>query len=261
MFTYNINPVLVHMGPLEIRYYAIVYVFGFLLVYYIFHKKRESLSLSKEKVESLVLYIMLGTIIGARLGHVFLWEPAGYFQSPLKIFAIWQGGMSFHGGLIGVLLAAWFFCRKNKVSLAKIADASVIQVAFVLALGRVANFINGELYGTMTNVSWCVNFPAADGCRHPYQIYAAISWLMCAFVLVEIKKLKSMSDSKDGFLFWCFILLFGISRFVVDFFREDPQLFGLSMGQYLSTVMVLIGSYVLWRYYKNTHIVVNYHRH
>lgn len=247
MFVHNINPTILHIwGPFEIRYYGLVYVLGFLLVYYILNKRRDELKLTKAEVESLVLYIILGVVIGARLFEVFIWEHNYYLAHPLEIFAIWQGGMSLHGGIAGVLLAGYLFCKKKKLSLAKLADIVIIPAVFILAIGRIANFINAELVGTITNVPWCVVFPGYDGCRHPVQLYGALGRFILFGYLVALKKIKRW---KDGFLFWNFVLFMGIGRFFCDFLRDDPRWLGLSMGQYLSLVMAAVAGYILLRYY------------
>ena len=249
MFIHNIDPVFFNIGPLEIRYYALLYVLGFLIIWYILNKRKQELGLTKEQVESFVLYIILGVIIGARLFEVFIWEPMYYFAQPWKIFALWEGGMSLHGGLIGIALVCYYFCKKHKIELAKIADILVIPGVFVLALGRIANFINGELVGTVSNVSWCVKFPYYEGCRHPVQIYAALGRFLLGSYLIVLKKIKKW---KNGFIFWNFVLFMGIGRFAIDFLREDTRVIGLSMGQYLSLMMVLVSGYVLWRYYRKS---------
>ena len=249
MFMHNINPVLLNIGPLEIRYYGLVYVIGFLLVYYILNKRKQELKLTKQDVESFLLYIILGTIIGARLLEVFIWGPSYYLANPLKILAIWEGGMSLHGGLIGVALVCYYFCKKHNIKIAKIADILVVPAVFILALGRIANFINGELVGTLTNVKWCVKFPDYKGCRHPVQLYGAAGRFLLFGYLLTLKKIKKF---KDGFLFWNFILFMGIGRFFIDFLRDDARVLGLNMGQYLSIVMVIVAGYVLIKYYKKS---------
>lgn len=190
---------------------------------------------------------MIGVILGARLVHVLFWEPAYYLANPLEILAIWRGGLAFHGGLVGVIIGVGYFCKKNNVSIAKVADTLTIPAVFALGLGRIANFINGELWGTVTNVEWCVYFPEAEGCRHPVQIYSALKrWIIGGILLLLARK-----EHKDGFIFWMFVTLFGIGRFFIDFIREDTLYFGLSMGQIWSLGMVLVGLYVLWTYYKS----------
>jgi len=246
MFIHNINPTLLNIGPFEIRYYGLVYVIGFILIYYFLMKKRKELNLEQKDIENAVLYLILGVIIGARLFQ-FIWNPSYYISNPLEIFKVWKGGMSLHGGVAGVFVVGYFFCKKHKISFGKIADIVVLPALFALALGRIANFINGELVGTVTNVSWCFKFPSYEGCRHPTQLYGAAGRFILLGALVWMDKLK---EWKDGFLFWNFIFWMGLGRLIIDFLREDPRIWGLSTGQYLSLVLVIIGGYVLWKYYK-----------
>ena len=246
MFVHNIDPTLLHLGPFEIRYYGLVYVIGFLLAYYFLNKKKKDLNLTKDDVESYILYLMISVIVGARLFEVLFWEPGYYFSNPIKILAIWEGGMAFHGSLVGVVLVTYFFCKRKKSSFAKLADIIVIPAVFALALGRIANFINGELWGTVTNVSWCVKFSAADGCRHPSQLYGALKRFIIFGVLLALNRKKH----KPGFLFWIFIFLMGVGRFFLDFVREDLRFLGLSLGQYFSLAMVIISLIVLAKYYR-----------
>jgi len=252
-FIHNINPILVSLGPLEIRYYGLVYVIGFLAIYLslLYYSKKKIIKLTRDEVEWFSIYLILGVVIGARLFEVFGWSFASgdifyFLRNPLKIFAVWEGGMSLHGGIIGIVLAGYLYCRKKKISLAKMADLLVIPAVFVLALGRIANFINGELVGTITNLPWCFKFPGFEGCRHPVQLYAAAGRTLLGGYLLLINR----KNHKNGFLFWIFVVLMGIGRFFCDFLRQDPRFLGLSFGQYLSIVMIIAGVYVLFRYYK-----------
>jgi phosphatidylglycerol:prolipoprotein diacylglycerol transferase len=252
-FIHNINPVLLNLGPFEIRYYGLVYVIGFLVIYFAlkYYSNKGILKLTKQEVESFALYLMLGVLIGARIFVVFGWsfllgDPLYYLMNPLKIFAVWEGGMSLHGGIVGILLAGYLYCKKKKLNLAKTADLLTIPGVFILALGRIANFINGELVGTITNLPWCFKFKNYNGCRHPVQLYAAAGRALLGGYLLLINKHKH----KNGFIFWIFITLMGIGRFFCDFVRYDPRLLGLSFGQYLSIVMIIAGIYVLIKYYR-----------
>src|SRR3989344_5785490 len=173
MFINNINPTLLHIGFLEIRYYGLVYLLGFILLYLFLNKNKDKISMTKDDIYNLIFYIFLGILIGSRALHI-LWELPYYISNPIKIFYFWEGGMAFHGDLIGTAIASYYFCRKKKISIAKLADIIVIPAVIVLALGRIANFINGELYGTITNAPWCVKFSDAEGCRHPAQLYSAL---------------------------------------------------------------------------------------
>ena len=245
MWTHNINPTLLSLGPFEVRFYGLVFVLGFLTLYFILKKKKESLGINNKQIDDFLFYAFIGMIVGARVFHVFVWEP-GYYLSHLgEILKIWKGGLSFHGGLVGGVLAGYWFCRKHSVSIAKMADLVVLPAAFFLALGRIANFINGELWGTVTNVNWCVVFPNAEGCRHPSQLYAAFT----RFVIFGVLYVIDRKEHKDGYLAWWFVILMGLGRIGVDFFRENARFLFLSMGQWLSVVMVVVGIWALRKYY------------
>jgi phosphatidylglycerol:prolipoprotein diacylglycerol transferase len=248
MYTHNIDPILLNLGPLEIRYYGLVYVLGFIIAFFVLdhYRKKGELKITKDDLYNLVIYIILGVVIGARLFEVIVWNPVYYLHNPLKIVAFWEGGMSFHGGLVGILVVGYLFCRAKKIKLAKLADLLTIPAIFILALGRIANFINGELWGTVTNVPWCVNFSGAEGCRHPAQLYGAGKRFLILFFLLFVNRKKH----KDGFIFWMFFFLFGIGRFILDFYRDNQRLFGLSMGQYLSLAMAVVGIIILVKYYR-----------
>ncbi|MBR9691612.1 prolipoprotein diacylglyceryl transferase, partial [Candidatus Woesearchaeota archaeon] len=217
--------------------------------WYVLNKKKQELKLTKKDVESFILYIILGVILGARLFEVLIWNPVYYFSNPLEIFAVWKGGLSLHGGLAGAALVLYFFCKKYNIKFLKLADILVLPGLFALAVGRIANFINAELVGTVTNAGWCVKFPGYEGCRHPVQLYASAGRFILLGYLAALKNIKKF---KDGFLFWNFILFMGIGRFITDFLRDDPRVLGLSMGQYLSIVMVIVAGYVLIKYYKKS---------
>ncbi|MFH1591762.1 MAG: prolipoprotein diacylglyceryl transferase [Candidatus Woesearchaeota archaeon] len=250
MINLDISPILLSLGPFQIRYYGLVYVLGFLLALFILFKakKKGRIDLDKDQIYNLIFYIILGVIIGARAFHIIFWNLSYYISNPIEMLYIWQGGLSFHGGVIGSLIATHLFTRKNKISLMRLADILVIPAIFVLALGRVANFINQEILGTISQVPWCVKFlNSIDpyNCRHPVQLYAAAGRLTAFFILLRFPKPK-----KDGFIFWNFVFLLGLGRVFLDFIREDIRYLGLSMGQYLSILMVIIGGYVIFKYYK-----------
>ena len=242
MFTHNFDPAFLSFGSFEIRYYGLVWVLGFLLVYYFLNKarKEERLEISKDNLESYMLYLILGVFFGARLFHVIFSEPSFYFSNPLKIFAFWEGGVAFHGGLVGALLVSYYFVKKHSISLLKLGDVIVVPMVLVLALGRITNFINGELYGVATDVSWCVNFPNISECRHPTQLYESLANFFIFGILFLNKK------RKEGTIFWMFVLLMGVTRFLISFLRVDVKFLSLSDGQYFSLVMIIIGVYFLW---------------
>jgi len=250
MYVHSINPVLLDFGPIEIRYYGLFYVIGFIITYYMasYLAKRKNLNISKDDIADLLLYAAAGMLIGARLFYVLIYNTGYYIANPLHIFALWEGGLSFHGALIGIAIAGYLFCKKKKLDFYTIADIIVVPAALALMLGRIGNFINGELYGRITNVPWAVKFPGAEGYRHPSQIYEALKNLSMFIILWNIKD-KNMPK---GFMFWLFITMYGGLRFVIEFFREPDQQLGFflgffTMGQILTAIMFIVGSIMLYR--------------
>ena len=245
MWAYSLDPVLLQLGFLQIRWYGVIYAFGFLLSLWFLLRYRGEIGLSKDEVYDFVFYLMLGVVIGARLFHVVFWEPSYYVRHPIEIFYGWQGGLAFHGGLVGALLVAWLYCTKKKIPFLKLADVLSIPAMIGLGLGRIGNFINKEIVGTVTNVSWCANF--GDGlCRHPYVLYSAAKRFMIAGLLYWLRQSFVLTE---GFLFWLMLFLLGVGRFFLDYVREDVRYYGLSVGQWMSLVMALIGGTVLlWKY-------------
>jgi phosphatidylglycerol:prolipoprotein diacylglycerol transferase len=249
MFVNNINPVLFKLGIFEIRYYGIAYALGFIIAYFFLRhyiKKGKLKGIEKSKIDDLILYLILGVVLGARLFYFIFYEPIQLLKSPLEFFMTWKGGLSFHGGLIGAIISIFLFCRKNKVHYLHLSDALVIPASLVLALGRIANFTNQELIGPVTNVPWCVQFTAVDSlCRHPYQIYASISHLILFFILIYIYN----NQKKEGTSFWSFIFIYGIFRLITDFWKEELIfILGMKMGQILSLAMIVFAlAYVIYK--------------
>lgn len=262
MFYHNINPVLLELGPFQIRYYGLFYALGFVIAYFLIYHlaKRKALSITKDDVADFLVYAIVGVILGARMVYVAVYNPLFYFQNPFEIIALWHGGLSFHGGLIGAIVASYLFCRRKKIDFYDLADIAVIPVALALALGRIGNFINAELYGRITNVPWCVDYSKnqfvqnlPSGCRHPSQIYASTKDLAIFAVLWFIKGKKL----PKGFMFWSFVTLYGLFRTPVEFFRAPDEQIGFifsyfTMGQLLSFPLFLLGLYMLFKL-KNKH--------
>lgn len=243
MLNHAIDPVLLHVGPLEVRYYGLIYALGFVMGYFmLLHlAKKRKIRISKDDASDLILWLLIGVVAGARLFYVLFYNLPYFWQNPFEIFFIWQGGLSFHGGLAGAIVAACLFCRKKKVELLELLDVMAIPAALALALGRIGNFLNGELPGTATNVAWCVNFPGVEGCRHPSQLYAAAKDF---FIFTVLWMLKDKNLPK-GTLAFTFLLMYSMLRFMVEFTRApDPQLgylaFGLTMGQLLNVGLFAI---------------------
>ncbi|PIZ50504.1 prolipoprotein diacylglyceryl transferase [Candidatus Woesearchaeota archaeon CG_4_10_14_0_2_um_filter_33_13] len=247
MWVNNLNPTLLHLGPLEIRWYGIIYVLGFFIsIWWLHHlNKKGKISLNSDQIWDLVFYLTVGVLIGSRLFEVF-WEPNYYLSNPLNFLKFWQGGMSFHGGFVGIVVAAWIYCRKHKLHFWRIADALSVPTIFALALGRIANFINGELAGRVFNGSWCVIFPHEDNlCRHPSTLYAAGKRFL---IFGWLYWLTFYQEFKPGFIFWNFVFWENLGRFIVDFYRQDVMYNNFTVGQWLSAIMVLVALYF---FYKN----------
>ncbi len=247
MWVHDLNPVLLNLGGLEIRYYGLVYVIGFILsiVWLMFY--RREIDLKKDEVYDFVFYLMLGVIVGSRLFHVVFWEPNYYLLEPWKIFFLWEGGMAYHGGLVGVVVAAYWYCKNKKISFLKVADILTVPGILALGLGRLANFVNGELVGRVTEVAWCVDF-GDESCRHPYVIYSALKRFAIGGFLWSLSSIKF----KEGLIFWSGILLMGIGRFVLDFYREDILYWSFSVGQWMSLAMIIVSLFVLVKNYSKS---------
>ncbi|HUL36981.1 MAG TPA: prolipoprotein diacylglyceryl transferase [Thermodesulfobacteriota bacterium] len=250
--TVHIDPILIELGPIRVSWYGLMYVFGFFASYVLvrYQMKKKDFGLSKLDVENLYFYLILGLIIGARLGYVLFYDLKMYLGDPLEIFAVWHGGMSFHGGLIGVLLVGILFSWKNKKSFWKIADLFIVTAPIGLGLGRIGNFINGELYGRVTQSPLGMVFPKGGPLpRYPSQLFESALEGGCLFLILWFLKDKKLPT---GGLLAVFLSLYGVFRFLVEFFREpDPQLgfvLGpLTMGQTLSAFMT-VGGIVLFVY-------------
>lgn len=244
MFYNNINPTLFNIGPFEIRYYGIIYALGFLIAYFFIYylAKKRNLNLTKDDVADFIFYLIIGTVIGARLFEIIFYEPKYYFSNPLEMLAIWHGGLSFHGGLVGAAIASYLYCAKKKIQFYDLADIVVIPLVLALFLGRIANFINGELVGRITNLPWCVKFRDYEGCRHPSQIYESLKNLVIFFVLWSIKDKKM----KKGLMFWSFVVMYSSLRFLIEFAKDPGNngfIMGLTMGQWLNSAMFIVGIY------------------
>jgi len=256
----NIDPILFSIGNFEIRWYGLMYIISF-LVGYIFIKKNlraKRAKINDEQYDALMFNILLGVVIGARLGYVIFYNLSAYLANPLRIFAVWEGGMSFHGGWIAVIILGFLFVKKNKLNFYRLADAVVPFAALGLGLGRIGNFINAELYGRVTDVPWGMVFPGSDGLpRHPSQLYQAFTEGFMLFIILQYLQRRI---TKDGLTFWLFVGLYGVFRFIVEFYREPDHHLGFvllhfTMGQILSIGMIIvsfIGLMLLEKKYANS---------
>lgn len=242
----QIAPEIVRIGPLPIRWYGMMYVLGFassyLLVLYRL-KKRPS-GITRAQIDDLFFYLILGLLVGARVGYAIIYNLPLYVRHPLEIFVLWHGGMSFHGGAIGTFLFGYWAMRRKGLTFTDVADLIVPTIPLGLFFGRIGNFINGELYGKPTDVPWAMVFPGAGPMsRHPSQIYEALLEGILLFVILWIYKDRR---KRAGDVLAVFLILYAIFRIFSEFFREpDVQigyLFGvISMGQVLSLAMLLLG--------------------
>ncbi len=245
MWVHHLTPVFLTLGPLEIRYYGILYALGFLFTYFFVKRfNAQKKLLRPEHLDSFFFWLVIGVVGGARVFEVLFYHPDYYVFNPLEILAIWHGGLSFHGGLAGAILVTFFFCRRHQYSFFRIADILVIPGAFALFLGRIGNFINGELYGKLTTLPWGVQFPGADGFRHPTQLYEALKNLALFGFLWSFSK----KNLKEGLLFAYFLIGYSTLRFFIEFLKEPETMFGLlTMGQALSLVTLVLGLLLLRR--------------
>ena len=257
MFTHpDIDPVAIPLGPLQIRWYGLMYLFGFAAGWFLARKRaaKPGSEWTKSQVDDFITFCVLGLVVGARLGYVLFYDLDSYLKDPLSVLQIWHGGMSFHGGLIGLCLVVWLFAHKHKKNFLQIGDFLAPLAPPGLFFGRIGNFINSELWGAPTSMPWGVVFPADPRAgrmpRHPSQLYEAG---LEGLVLFTILWIFSSKKRPDGQVTGCFLLFYGIFRFSMEFIRQpDPQLgylaFGwLTMGQLLSLPMVAAGLWLLLR--------------
>ena len=258
----NINPIAIDIGIIKIRWYAISYICGILLSWFLILKiiKIKKVKVSDKSVSDLISNCMIGIIVGGRLGYVIFYNPEYYINNLLEVFKIWNGGMSFHGGFIGVIIAVIYTSKSYKIPTMFFSDLISVVSPIGIFFGRIANFINGELYGKVTTHKFGMIFPKGGSSpRHPSQIYEAFFEGLLLFVILWLLMNISNFFDKKGLMTASFIFLYGVFRFFVEFFRE-PDLhigylyFNLSMGQILSLPMIIIGLYLINRFYKKSEI-------
>lgn len=254
LITYpQIDPIMFQIGPIKIRWYGMAYLVGFILAYFVLGQlvKRNVLRISKDALGDLIGWLALGVVLGGRTGWWIFYHKADptLIEKWYEPLAIWHGGMSFHGGLTGVLLVLFIWSKINRAPALNIADCLALVCPIGLCLGRIANFINGELVGRVSHVPWAMIFPGYTEPRHPSQIYEAILEGPALFIVVWA--MKTWKHRPDGLIAATFVVAYGLFRFIVEFTREpDPQLgyiaFGwLTMGQLLSIAIGLAGA-VWW---------------
>lgn len=256
MLTYpEIDPIAVSLGPLNIHWYGIMYLVGFGAAWGLgrYRTRRQTVAWNEEQFADLIFYGALGVLLGGRFGYVLFYNFDQFLENPLWLFAIWQGGMSFHGGLLGVILAVWIFARRSGLRFFELADFIAPLTPIGLGAGRLGNFIGGELWGRPSDVPWAMVFPRAGELpRHPSQLYEFALEGVLLFGLLwwfTVKPRPTMAASG------LFLLGYGVCRFVVEFFREPDLHLGfvalawVTMGQILCVPMMLLGGFLLWRAY------------
>ena len=255
MFINNFDPVAIQIFTLEIRWYSLAYIIGILFGWILSKKVFISDSNLKDKFDDFITFLILGIIIGGRLGYVFFYNFEYYFNNPADVFKIWQGGMSFHGGLIGVIIATIWFSKKNNQNAFDYLDIVSLVAPIGIFCGRLANFINSELYGIETNMPWAVKFVQVDNLfRHPSQLYEAIfEGIILFLILIYFRKKGFMKI--PGFISGLFLIFYSIFRFFIEFYRApDEQLgylfFSLTMGQIISFIFLMIGIYLIINKYE-----------
>ncbi len=248
-----IDPILVQLGPFAIRWYALAYVLGILLGwrYMIFLARRPPQSMTARDIDDFLVWATLGIVLGGRFGYVLFYRPGFYLENPLSALAVWQGGMSFHGGLLGVFVAMILFARSRKINWIGVADLVVCAAPIGLFFGRIANFVNGELFGRVSDVSWAMVFPHGGPLpRHPSQLYEAVLEGLVLFVVLAAFALGTKAPQRRGLLSGVFLTGYAIARMIAELFREPDAhlgfLFaGATMGQLLSLPLLLVGLYLI----------------
>ena len=245
------NPIALQLGPLAIRWYGLMYLTGFLAVLILGRyriKRGANAPISTQQLDDLLFYGVLGVVLGGRLGYVLFYKPDYYLLHPLEIFYVWEGGMAFHGGFVGVMAAMWLYVRKHGIRWLAVMDFLAPLTPIGLGAGRLGNFINAELWGRATDVPWAVTFPQHDLLpRHPSQLYQFALEGVVLFLLLWI---YSSKPRPTGAVSGLFLIGYGLFRFLVEFVRE-PDAFlaalplGLTMGQWLSLPMILIGVWLM----------------
>jgi phosphatidylglycerol:prolipoprotein diacylglycerol transferase len=249
------DPVALQLGPVAVRWYGLMYLLGFAAAFVLGRYRiaaRADAPWNPREFDDALFYAILGVVLGGRLGYILFYKFSDYLQAPLKIFAVWEGGMSFHGGLLGVVIALVLFARRRRKSALAIGDFAAPLVPIGLGAGRIGNFINAELWGRPTDLPWAMVFPHVDSRpRHPSQLY---EFALEGVVLFAILWLYSARPRPAGAVTGLFVLAYGVFRFAVEFTREPDSFLGflalgLTMGQWLSLPMILMGAGLMaWAY-------------
>jgi phosphatidylglycerol---prolipoprotein diacylglyceryl transferase len=246
----NIDPVFLRIGPVQLRWYGLMYMLSFIISFFVLRRyaKYRKLNLTTDDLYDLLFYLIIGVMVGGRLGYVLFYDLGSYLRDPLSIFAIWQGGMSFHGGFVGMILATIWITRKKGWNFWEIADLGSAVAPIGLGLGRIGNFINGELYGRASNAPWAMVFPEGGTTpRHPSQLYEVV---LEGVVLFFILRWVYRKNFYRGTVFWALLAFYGLFRFLVEFVREPDVQIGLDLGpftrgQELTFPMLVLGTVMM----------------
>ena len=254
MFINNFDPVAIEIFSLEIRWYSLAYIMGILIGWYLAKKFFINNNIYN-KFDDYITYVIIGLIFGGRFGYVLFYNFDYYINNPVDIFKLWQGGMSFHGGLLGVIITSIIFAKKNNDDVFEYLDIVALVSPIGIFFGRIANFINSELYGSITNVPWAVTFINIDNLpRHPSQLYEALLEGLVLFLILIY--FKNKFSNKPGLISALFLIFYSIFRFFVEFYRVPDEQLGfillnLSMGQVISLLFILSGVTLFYFKYEN----------
>jgi phosphatidylglycerol:prolipoprotein diacylglycerol transferase len=254
---WNIDPVLLYLGPLQIRWYGLLFAFGILAAYRVGVWSFEQAGGTGEDASRLLSYVVVGTVVGARLGHCLLYEPAYYLAHPLQILAVWRGGLASHGGALGIALAVWLFARRTGRNVLWLLDRVAVAAPVAGACIRVGNFFNSEIVGRPSTVPWAVVFARLDPYpRHPAMLYEALAYLVIFAGMLWLERFTQLRERPGALAGIVLLLVFG-SRFAIEFLKEPQETFEaalpLDMGQLLSVPAVLIGVWLLRTSFRRSH--------
>ena len=265
MIVHNFDPVLIDFGLFQIRWYSVAYILGIVLGWIYAIKIIKITSTNKYSYEAvktsdfddLIIYLVLGIVLGGRLGYVFFYNIEFYAQNFIEILKIWKGGMSFHGGLLGVVISTFIYCKNKKTNFYKFTDIVACAAPIGIFFGRIANFINGELFGKASSLPWAIIFPFGGNiARHPSQIYEALLEGIILFILINFFALKKNLLFKNGYISALFLILYSVFRIFSEYFREPDEHLGyffnyFSLGAILSLITLIVGFLIILSIKKN----------
>ena len=252
----SIDPVILSFGFLDLRWYSLAYILGIIIGFYIIKRLNfiKGNLISVNQLDSFFIWAVLGIILGGRIGYVLFYQINVFYNNPIYLIEIWKGGMSFHGGLLGIIISTFIFCKINNLNFYYLADFIALVAPIGLFLGRIANFINTELIGRPTNFFISIIYPEIDSIpRHPSQIYEALFEGLFLFIVLNIIFFKNKNSKNFGLISGLFLILYSISRFLIEFLREPDSHLGLffnfiTLGQILSIPFLLFGIFIIQSY-------------